>query len=85
MFASEIAFGAFISYSMEILGPRLVFKTHNSWVINLVQAPHIILKPHFQSGRSWIGVIANFTGSFGMVLCSILAYFITDWKRWDSF
>ena len=24
MFASEIAFGAFISYSMEILGPRLV-------------------------------------------------------------
>ena len=26
MFASEIAFGAFISYSMEILGPRMVFK-----------------------------------------------------------
>ena len=25
MFASEIAFGAFISYSMEILGPRYVF------------------------------------------------------------
>ena len=80
MFASEITFGAFISYSMEILGPRLVFKIHK-----LGTCSNNHFENQFQSGRSWIGVIANFTGSFGMVLCSILAYFITDWKRWDSF
>ena len=79
MFASEIAFGAFISYSMEILGPRLVFKTHK-----LGTCSKYHFENQFQSGRSWIGVIANFTGSFGMVLCSILAYFITDWKSRDS-
>ena len=69
MFSSEIAFGAFISYSMEILGPRQVFISGQGSFFNV-----------FFSGRSWIGVIANCTGSFGMVLCTLCAYLIKDWK-----
>ena len=43
MFASEIAFGAFISYSMEILGPRLVFE--NSKLGPCSPVPSIVWKP----------------------------------------